>query len=142
MRKNCGFFDKKHNFGSVSISVPQTVRNKIIPQSKFVKLFMKQKFKCYFLLTLIVMRNRFLWLLERSKEKWIQSFESSHLLYANPMLQISRIDPLPLAWLRNSGPRFAKAAENNSKGVILKSERRCFGLSLHSSSWYLASPPW
>ena len=27
-------------------------RNKIIPQSKFVKVFMKQKLKCYFLLTL------------------------------------------------------------------------------------------
>jgi hypothetical protein len=27
-------------------------QNKIIPQSKFVKVFMKQKLKCYFLLTL------------------------------------------------------------------------------------------
>ena len=29
------------------------VRNKIIPQLKFVKLSMKQKFKLYFLLTLV-----------------------------------------------------------------------------------------
>ena len=28
--------------------------NKIIPQSKFVKDFMKQKLKCYFLLTLVI----------------------------------------------------------------------------------------